>query len=118
VKKLLLLVALAGGAYFYYNNQSVEVNVDSYNAMIAKAKHSTVTLEEVKAGANLLTTSICNDVTFQVTGGSTVKSCTDRYLDFKSMCEERVFGNAKDIFTDKQEVVALVKRFVNCSGIS
>ena len=118
MKNIIFLVVLAGGAYFYYNNQSVEVNVDSYRALLTKVENEPVTIDEVKIGANLLTSSFCNDVTFQVSGGSSVRACTDKYLAFKSACEDRIFGKKNRKLTSKSEVTALVKRFITCAGIS
>ena len=118
MKEILLLIVFAGGAYFYYNNQSVEVNVDSYKALLSKVDNGPVTTEEIKTGANLLATFFCNDVTHQTTGGSSVRSCTDKYFSFKSMCEDRIFGAENREFTKKSEVTALVKRFTLCVGIS
>lgn len=118
MKKLLVLIALAGGIYLYFNNQAVDVNIDSYGALLSKVEKEPVTVAEVKAGANLLTTFLCNDVSFQTTGVSTVKACTDKHLSLKSKCEEQVFSNVDYEITRKSEVTSLVKRFISCAGVS
>ncbi|NRB61971.1 MAG: hypothetical protein HRU40_02885 [Saprospiraceae bacterium] len=118
MKNLLVLIALAGGAYFYYINQAVEVNIDSYRALLNKVENEPVTSDEIKIGANLLTKAFCNDVTLQASGGGSVRACTDKYLAFKDMCEDRIFGKEKRSFTNKKEVTTLVKRFTACAGIS
>ncbi|XQF90333.1 hypothetical protein ACOBV8_00560 [Pseudoalteromonas espejiana] len=85
---------------------------------LAKVDTGTVTIDEIKIGANKLATFFCNDESFQTSGGSSVEACTDKYLSFKSMCEDRIFGKEKTTFTNKNEVSALSKRFVACVGIS
>jgi len=118
MKNLLILIVLTGGAYFYYSNQAEEISIDSYQALLAKVDAGSVTSEEVKLGANLLTTFFCNDVAFQTSGGGSVRACTDKYQAFKSICEGRIFGKENRSFTNKKEVTALVKRFTECAGIS
>jgi hypothetical protein len=117
MKNLLLLIALIAAVYTY-NNQSAEVNIDSYETLLAKVKFEAVTLDEVKTGANLLNTSICNNIEFQSYGGRSVQSCTDKYLAFKSMCEDRIFGTEPRKWTKKQDIIVLVKRIQTCTGIS
>jgi hypothetical protein len=118
MKNLLVLIVLAGGGYYYYNNQAVEVNITSYQDLLKKVERDSVTSEEVKLGANLLTKFFCNDVTLQSSGFTSVRSCTDKYLAFKSTCEDRIFGKKNLTFTNKQEVTKLVKRFTVCAGIT
>ncbi|WP_426357805.1 hypothetical protein ACPUVO_15295 [Pseudocolwellia sp. HL-MZ19] len=118
MKNLVLIILLGACAYLYLVAPTVDVEIDSYQGLLKKVEYEAVSLDEIKVGANLLTTSFCNDATFQETGGSSVEACTDRYLAFKSMCEDRVFGHENKSLTNISEVKVLVKRFITCSGVS
>ncbi|WP_426358651.1 hypothetical protein ACPUVO_00030 [Pseudocolwellia sp. HL-MZ19] len=58
----------------------------------------------------------CNDVSYQVAGGHTVASCHDKLKSFEATCIEKVFPNKGKIYSDKDEVSNLFKRFVICVG--
>jgi hypothetical protein len=118
MKNLIFIVLLGTCAYLYLVAPSPVDKIDSYQGLLKKVEYEAVTLDEIKVGANLLTTSFCNDATFQETGGSSVEACTDRYLAFKSMCEDRVFGHENRSLTNINEIKVLVKRFITCSGVS
>ncbi|MDD0841648.1 hypothetical protein [Pseudomonas sp. Gutcm_11s] len=119
MKKLLLFLAVAGGGYYYYANhmQGGIAPVDSYQALLKKVEASPVTRAEVMLGANDLATTFCNDVEFQRTGGSSVSECQSKFSNFKEMCESRVFGDAPETYSQKDEVTATAKTYVSCVGI-
>lgn len=118
MKLLLLVVAVAGIGYFLTQNSSSEINIDSYQTLLDKVETSDVTIEEVKTGANLLAEFVCNDATFQVSGGKSISSCLDALESSKERCESRVFSNAPSSFEDKSVVTNIVKRYMGCVGAS
>ncbi|WP_299571401.1 hypothetical protein [uncultured Shewanella sp.] len=118
MKRIFILVAIAGAYYFYNLNQSVEVNISSYQDLLKKVEASHVSKEELKKGSHLLVEFLCNDTTFQVTGGSTVKSCLDNFKIYKETCDDEIFGLGPDIFTKKEKVTATASSYLECVGIS
>lgn len=118
VKTLLLLIAIAAGGYYVYNEHFsvTAITVDSYQALLKKAEATSVSLDEVKVGANNLTAFICSDPSYQVTGGSTPANCMARYENYREMCENRIFGQSPQSFASKSEVIAIAKRYTSCVG--
>ena len=114
MKYLISILIVAGGYYYYQNNSSIEINVTDYESLLNKVETSDVTLDEVIFGANKLVGIFCNDADFQKSGGSSVKACLETFEDFKTMCEERVFEDAPNVFNSKEEVVKISKRYSLC----
>ena len=119
MKFLALLIAIAGGAYFYMNgvDSKNEQQITSYQDLLRKAEVEPVSMEEVKLGSNMLATFFCNDESFQKSGGSTVKKCMDTYQGFKEMCEERIFPDLELDVVFKDKVKKTAKRYITCVGI-
>ncbi|MBQ0785760.1 MAG: hypothetical protein KBT66_16160 [Amphritea sp.] len=117
MKKLILIALFAGGVYLVMMNQSEDIDTTSYGNLLNKADTSVVSVDDVKNKANLLAQFLCNDVTFQTTGLSTVSSCMDKYSHSKERCEDQVFGNAPAVFSGKVQVTDTVKEFISCVGI-
>lgn len=114
MKKLLLLLVLAGAGYYYYSAHYVTAggSVDSYQTLLKKSETSKVTREEVKIGANDLVRTICN--------GSPVidpNECMAKYANYREMCESRIFGEAPETYSGKDEVIAVARRYRSCVGL-
>ncbi|MES2820878.1 MAG: hypothetical protein V4812_18040 [Pseudomonadota bacterium] len=115
--KYIILIILVAGGYFAYTNYSTDnTSVDSYQALLKKVEKTEVTLQEVKAGSNILAEFFCNDSDFQKSGGSTVSACQNRLNNYREMCESRVFGDAPTTFTTKEQVSAIAKSYASCTG--
>ena len=120
MKKFLLLAVIGGAYYFYTINQSVEVNIASYQnyqELLKKAEVSDVSLEEVKKASHFLVGFLCNDESFQIAGGSSVTSCLENFNTLKESCDEEVFNSAPDTFTTKANVIATANLYNNCIGV-
>lgn len=116
LKYLLIIGLIAGGYYFFTDNQSTEVGITSYQEVLQKAEANEVSQEEVKKGAVLLATQFCNDSYFQETGGSSTSACLDKLGTRGEQCTERVFGHAPDSFYGKESVSTISKKFIKCTG--
>lgn len=116
MKYIILIILVAGGFYTYANYPTENISVDSYQALLKKVGKTEVTLQEVKAGSDILAEFFCKDSGFQESGGSTVSSCLRKFNSYREMCESRVFGNAPATFTTKEQVVAIAKSYASCTG--
>ena len=118
MKKLLILVVIAGAYYFYNENQNIEVNITNYQDLLKKVEVSDISQEELKKGSHLLVEFFCNDATFQTSGGSTVNSCLSDFNAYRDTCDNEIFGLGPEIFTKKEDVTATANRYLKCIGIS
>ncbi len=105
--------ALLAVDYLYSQNQSSDVNISSYQALLAKWKVHRFLLWKCE-----LAEFFCNDVTLQTLGGSSVKSCLDNYQRNKSKCDSKLFSNLQESYATKAQVAGLVKRYTRCVGVT
>lgn len=116
MKYVFIIGLLAGGYYFYTNNQQSEAQVTSYQGLLQKADADEVTQDEVKKGALLLATQFCNDSYFQESGGSSTNVCLSKLESRTSRCNDTIFSSAPDTFYDKEIVSRISKEFAQCTG--
>lgn len=118
MKYILLIVFLAVAVYIYLDSKvAVSVVVSNYPDLLSKVEAQSVTLEEVKIGANSLVLTFCNDSGFQQSGGSTTESCMKKYKGYRNMCENRIFASGPIEYSSKEDVIKVAKRFSACVGI-
>ena len=118
MKYVLLLALIVFGAYFYAENQNNPRSINTYQELLDKLDESAASVAEVKKGANLLAKYFCSDGDFQAAGGATEESCMAKYQDRRERCEKRLFPNGDAMFSNKTQVVQLVKRYTSCVGAS
>jgi len=117
MRYLLILILVVGSGYLYKINQNVDVNIDSYQAIITQIETKDVTVSDVKVGVQKLAEYLCNDIRQQMLSGSSVSWCVDSYQRKKDRCELEVFANTPKFFTDKQQITLVSQRFTACVGI-
>lgn len=116
MKYIFIIGLLAGGYYFYTNNQQSQVQITSYQSVLQKADADEVSQDEVKKGALLLAAQFCNDSYFQESGGSSTSACLGKLESRTSHCNNSVFSNAPDTSYDKESVSRISKEFAQCTG--
>jgi len=113
--KYLIILALAAGGYFYFSKlESKNHEVKDWSSLVNSVEREGASLPQVKRGVHLLAQRLCNDASFQKSGGSSVVSCNESFKKLSVMCENRIFNNAPSKYESKSEVAALGKRFASC----
>ncbi|WP_448569548.1 hypothetical protein [Thalassotalea ganghwensis] len=118
MKYFVWLIVIVSG-YYLYDNKDISTSqfeVKSHRDIYIKLKSSPVSTEEILVGATEFAATLCNDTSFQQPLGETTSSCLNKLESFKNMCSESVFGKESRMFTDKDTVASLAKRFIGCVG--
>lgn len=113
--KYLLVIGVLVALYQYFNSKSAP-EYTSWYEIINKVEEEGATLTEVKYGATLLAKQLCNDESFQSSGGQTLDSCQRSYQKRRKNCDEIVFRDAPETFLIKKEVSTLANRYLLCVG--
>jgi hypothetical protein len=120
MKYLFLLVLGISGFYIYSNFYSAIDNdfdpTDSKMLFKHMIDGGEVSTSEVIIASESMAKLFCNDATLQVSGGHTIASCHEKLNSFKDMCVNRIFPDKDKIYSNKDEVGNLFKRFVRCVG--
>jgi hypothetical protein len=120
MKYLFLLIIGFLGFYAYSNFSSTPKNdfdpTDSKMLFKHLINGGEVSTSEVITASVSTAKFFCNDASYQVAGGHTVASCHDKLKSFETACTQRIFADKDKIYSDKDEVSKLFKRFVSCVG--
>lgn len=120
MKNLLLMIVAVSG-YYIYSNFYAAVQTD-FNPKDSRELFERVNNgQEVSANAVIAASAtfakkLCDDASYQAAGGHSVGSCHQKLESFHSMCGERIFDDKSKVFSNKEIVASLLKRFVNCVG--
>ena len=120
MKYIFLLVLGISGFYIYSNFYSAIDNdfdpTDSKMLFKHMIDGGEVSTSEVIIASESTAKFFCNDATLQVSGGHTIASCHEKLNAFKDMCANRIFPDKDRIYSNKEVVGNLFKRFVKCVG--
>lgn len=116
MKYLFLLLVGFLGFYFY---SSIDNRFDPNDSRML-FKHmidgGEVSASDVITASVSFSQKLCNDASYQATGGHTITSCHKQLDTFKQICTDKIFPNKEKIYSNKDEVGSLFKRFINCVG--
>ena len=119
--KNILLIIVAVSGYYIYSNFFAAVKTD-FNPQSSRELFEVLRNGGEVSTDNVITASVsfakqmCNDGSYQVSGGHSVSSCHEKLTSFHQACENSIFTNKSQVFTNKDVVSGLLKRFVNCVG--
>jgi len=119
MKYIVLILIIVGGYYFYEtkSDPNTEIEVKTHRDIYTKLALTPVSTSEIITGATEFALSMCDDISFQNAGGETTSSCKNKFTNFKTMCSNQVFGEEEQLYSSKNKVDSLSKRFINCVSI-